>query len=184
MHIPFSDKLNFFKFSLKKNSGPLSIGLIFIIIGVVLMYIGYFIADNNFLIGFGFTFFSFSGSFLLYTMPSSFTHYYEQALTKKYGKYATAKVIKKRIDDYSYTSNTFESGQLKHYEELLYAIEFQFDHDHITYYNECFFEDKTVYDAITIDTPIPIKFLRNNPEKVTVRHRKLSNDLDLSQSSK
>jgi hypothetical protein len=145
----------------------------------VLAYLGYFIAKNNFLITFGLLFFSFSGSFLLYTMPSSFKYYYEQELTKKYGSYTTANVTNKRIDDYSHTSSTIENGQAKEYKEYLYAIEFEFSYNNRSYSNECFFEEQVAYDAITWDTKIPIKFLKTNPEIVTLRRRKLSNELGI-----
>lgn len=181
MNIPFNERFQFFKASVRKNSGPLLIGLLFIVVGIVLMYLGYFVADNNFLTGFGFTFFSFSGSFLLYTMPSSFKHYYEQEVTKTYGSYTTAKVINKRVEDYSHTSNTFEGGQPKHYEEYLYAVEFEFSYNNTTYTNACFIDDKALFDAITLDTELPIQFLRHQPEKVTLRARKLSNTLKSKQ---
>jgi len=78
MKITFSDKLAFFKASLKKNLVPLLIGLTFIILGLIVAYISYFVAENTFLTGFGLTFIAFSGFFLLYTMPSSFLYYYSK----------------------------------------------------------------------------------------------------------
>lgn len=181
MQIPFSEKLRFFKVSLKKNSGPLLIGLTFIVLGLIIAYIGYFVADNTPLTGFGLTFISFSGFFLLYTMPSSITYYYEQELTKKYGSYTTAKVINKRIDDYSHTSSTLEGGKVKHHEEFLYAIEFEFSYNNQSYSSECFFNQKETYEAILLGSELPIKFLRNNPNNVTLRRRKLSNELGISE---
>lgn len=80
--IPFNEKLKFYKASLKKNQGPLLIGLTFIILGLIVAYIGYFEAEVNFLTGFKLFFISFSGFFLIYTMPSSIAHYYDQEVTK------------------------------------------------------------------------------------------------------
>ena len=181
MNISFSDKLSFFKASLKKNAGPLLIGLTFIILGFVVAYIGYFVADNNFLTGFGLTFIAFSVFFLLYTMPSSFMYYYEQEMTKKYGSYTTATVADKRIDDYSHTSSTFENGKAKHHEEFLYVIEFTFNYNDQSYSNECYFNQKATYERILVGDELPIKFLRHDPNIVTLRRRKLSNELGISE---
>ncbi|MCK8479665.1 hypothetical protein [Psychroserpens algicola] len=181
MNIPLRDKIHFTRVSLKKNAGPLLIGLIFIILGLVLAYIGYFIAENNFLTGFGITFISFSGFFLIYTMPSSYMHYYEQELTKKYGSYTTARVVHKRIDDYSHTSSSFEGGKAIQHEEYLYVIEFEFNYKNKSYESECFFEQKKTYEQIPVGYELPVKFLRNNPEKVTLRRRKLANELGISE---
>ena len=87
--IPVSEKLKFYRASLKKNQGPLWIGLTFIILGLIVAYIGYFVAEVGFLTGFGLFFIAFSGFFLMYTMPSSIAHYYDQEVTKKYGSYTT-----------------------------------------------------------------------------------------------
>lgn len=182
MNIPFNERFQFFKASVRKNSGPLLIGLLFVSIGLVLMYFGYVVADNNFLTGFGFTFLSFSGAFLLYTMPSSYLYYYEQEVTKKYGSYTTAKVINKRVEDYSHTSSTFEGGKPKHYEDYLYVVEFEFSYNNKTYTKDYFCDDKSIFDAITLDTKLPIQFLRHNPEKVKLRERKLSNALKSTQA--
>lgn len=179
MNLTYRDKLKFFNASLKKNSGPLLIGLLFILLGAIVAYIGYAVAENNWLTGFGLTFISFSGFFLLYTMPSSFMYYYEQELTKKYGRYTSARVINKRIHDYSHTSMTFENGQAKHFEEYLYVIEFQFSYDNQTYTNECFFEEKSTFEAISINSELPIQYLRHDPSKVKLRRRKLANDIGI-----
>jgi len=181
MDIPFSDKLKFFKAALKNNTGPLLIGLTFIVLGLVVAYIGYFAAENNFLTGFGLTFIAFSGFFLLYTMPSSFMYYYEQEMTKKYGSYTSATVADKRIDDYSHTSSTLENGQAKHYEEFLYVIEFVFNYKDKSYSSECYFNEKETYERILIGDELPIKFLRHDPNIVTLRRRKLSNELGISE---
>ncbi|OUS02109.1 hypothetical protein A9Q86_05510 [Flavobacteriales bacterium 33_180_T64] len=179
MDIPFREKLNFVKKSIRKNIGPFLIGVLFIMIGCVLMYLGYFTENNPFLFKIGFGFISFGGFFLIYFVSSSYKKNYEQELTKKYGNHTTAIVTNKRIEDYSYTSNTFENGKALHHEEFLYAIEFDFTYNNISYSNHCFFEDKSTFEAITLDTKLPIQFLRNNPNKVTLRRQKLSHELGI-----
>lgn len=179
MQIPLNDRLQFLKKVFSKHLGLLVVSSVFIILGFVLITIGYYKAESNFLIGFGITFITVTGSILLYTMPSSFKYYYEQEITKKYGSYAYAIVIDKKTHDYSHTSNSFEGGKLKHYEEYLYAVEFQYTYNNETYSSECFFEEKSTFDLIYVNAKLPIQFLKHNPSKVKVRRRKLSKELGI-----
>lgn len=181
MKISFNEKLRFYKEALKNNAGPLFVGFLFISIGLLLMYIGYFITTNRFVIGLGLTFISFSGSFLIYTMPSSITHDYDQEVIKKYGIHTTAKVTNKYIEDYSHTSNTFEDGKAVHHEEFLYAVGFEFKYNEIIYCSESFFEQKETYETILVGSEIPIQFLRHDPNTMKIRRRKLSNELGISE---
>lgn len=181
MHIPFHKRFEFFKVSVRKNAGPLAIGAVFVCCGFLLMYLGFFVTENSILGGFGLTFISFSGMFLLYTIPSSYRHYYEQEVTKAYGSYTTAKVIHKRVDDYSYTSSTIEDGTVKTHEDYVYAIVFEFHYNHKRYTGEFYFEHKSTFQAIARDSELPIQFLRHNPNQTKLRRRKLSNALGISE---
>ncbi len=116
---------------------------------------------------------------MLYVLPSSILHYYEQALTKKHGSYTTAKVTNKRIDDYSHSTSSLDGGNSEMIAEFLYVIAFEFTYNSKIYASECLWTHKATYEAITLETELPIPFLKTNPNKITVRRRKLANQLGI-----
>ncbi|WP_397363306.1 hypothetical protein [Olleya sp. R77988] len=179
MKATFSDRKNFAIYSIKKHLGLIGIGFAFIVFGSIFMLIGYKTNDGLGFIIFGGAFIVISLCFMLYMLPSSFMHYYEQAEIKKYGSFTTAKIINKRVDDYSHNTSSFDSGGSKHIEEFLYVIEFEFTYNNQSYQSECFFEQKSTFEAITLDTELPIKFLKTKPRHVTLRRRKLSNQIGI-----
>ena len=180
MKLNFSDRKNFILFALKQHFGLIGIWSIFLIFGSFFAYLGRNVEENGFgFVLFGLVFIVFSSAIMLYTLPSSLRYYYNQALTKKYGSYTIAKVTNKRVDDYSHTTSSFNGGKSKKIEEFLYVVEFEFTYNSKTYTSECFFEHKTTFEAITLETELPIQFLKTNPNKITVRRRKLANQLGI-----
>ena len=178
MKVPFSQKTTFVKYAIQKHIGLIGIGLIFILFGSFFAYLGYRTDDGLGFIIFGICFIVCSCLFMAFILPSSIMYYYEQALTKKYGSYTTAKVTNKRIDNYSHTSS-FTNNNSEEIEEYLYVIEFEFTYNNKTYKSESFFGEKSTYDAITAKTELPIQFLKTNPNKITLRRRKLSKELGM-----
>ncbi|MDO6597602.1 hypothetical protein Q4512_11810 [Oceanihabitans sp. 2_MG-2023] len=180
MKTSFSDRKNFTLFALKQHIGLLGIWLVFILFGCFFIFLGNNIEKEGYgFILFGIAFIVLSSTFMLFTLPSSIIYYYEQALTKKYGSYTTATITNKRIDDYSHTTSSFDGGKSKKIAEFLYAIEFQFSYNNQVFEGECFFEHQATFEAITLETQLPIQFLKTNPKKITVRRRKLANQLGI-----
>ena len=172
----FKDKLQFTKISLQKNSGPLGIMLLFVVLGILLIYIG-IKTNTTFLWVFGAIFGGLPLLGIIFTMPSSFLYYYEQAETKKFGAYTTAKITKKEAKDVSYF--TKKSNAKIKTEEYQYFLTYTFNHNSTTYENTFLVAGKNCFDALAEGTSIPIQFLRSNPKKSTVRRRKLANELGL-----
>lgn len=178
--LTFNDRKQFIVFAIKKHLGLLGIWLVFIIFGAFFAYLGSkFKTDGTLFMAFGFGFILLSSAFILFTLPSSLQYYYEQALTKKYGSYTLAKITNKRIDDYSHNLKNLDSSTNKRVKTFLYVIEFQFTYNNTTYSNECYFEHEATFNAITTTTVLPIKFLKTNPNKITVRRQKLSKQLGI-----
>ena len=180
MKTTFSDRKNFIKQAIKPHFGILGIGFAIILFGVLFAFIGLKVENGLGFIIFGGLFIALSLAFMLYTLPSSFMYYYEQAEIKKYGSYTTAKVINKRVDDYSHSNSTFNGGSKKTIETYLYVVVFEFTYNNTIYNSECFFEHKSTYDAIAMHSTLPIKFLKTKPQKVTLRRKKLANQLGVS----
>lgn len=176
MNSSFKDKLNFTKISLRKNAGPLLIVLVFMLIGAVLICIS-LKTNTTFLWIFGGVFVLVALFMMLCTMPSSFLHYYEQAQTKKYGAYTTAKIVEKVENDVSYI-DTVSNREIR-IEEFQYVLTYHFEHNSIAYENTFLVAGKNCFNALTEGASIPIQFLRTDPNKATVRRRKLANELGL-----
>ncbi|MBQ0786203.1 MAG: hypothetical protein KBT69_01790 [Oceanihabitans sp.] len=180
MKLPFSDRKKFILFALKQHVGLFGIWLVFVLFGSTFAYLGSNVEENGFgFMLFGFAFIILSTGFLLYVLPSSILHYYEQALTKKHGSYTTAKVTNKRVEDYSHTTSAFHGGNSKKVAEFLYVIAFEFTYNNKTYASECFLEHQTTFDAIPLGTELPIQFLKTNPNTITLRRRKLAKQLGI-----
>jgi len=175
-----SDQIRFIKQAFKPHFGILGIGFAIILFGVLFAFIGFKVENGLGFILFGGLFIVLSLAFMLYTLPSSFMYYYEQAEIKKYGSYTTAKVINKRVDDYSHSNSTFNGASKKTIETYLYVIAFEFSYNNTIYNSECFFEHKSTFDAITIHSTLPIKFLKTNPQNVTLRRKKLADQLGIT----
>mgnify|MGYP001803329234 CR=1 FL=1 len=103
MKSTLGDKLQFSKIALQKNGGPLLIALVFMVLGAVVVYLG-IRYEVTFMVVFGSVFAGIPALGMLFTMPSSFLYYYEQAQTKKYGTYTTANIIAKEAKDVSYVT--------------------------------------------------------------------------------
>ncbi|AXO81561.1 hypothetical protein DZC78_14590 [Olleya aquimaris] len=181
MKVTFNDQKHFITEAIKPHLGLLGIWLIFIVFGSFFIYLGNHIEQNGIgFVIFGYAFIVLASTFILFTLPSSIMYYYEKAKVKKYGSYTFARITNKRIDDYSHTnSSTFDSSKSKVIKEFLYVVEFEFNYNNTTFTNECFFEHKTTFETITLTTKLPIQFLKTNPKKVTLRRRKLSNQLNI-----
>ncbi|WGD34002.1 hypothetical protein [Olleya sp. YS] len=177
-----SDNKQFIIQAFKPHLGLLGIWFIFLIVGGFFTYLGTKIDDNGIaFIIFGCVFMILASAFMLFTLPSSFMYYYEQAKIKKYGSYTSARIINKRIDNYTHKTSSFNSRQPKHINEFLYVIEFEFIYNNQVYKNECFFEHQSTFETISLDTELPIKFLKTNPKNTTLRRRKLSNQLGITE---
>ena len=113
MKTTFSDRKNFIKQAIKPHFGILGIGFAIILFGVLFAFIGLKVENGLGFILIGGLFTVLSLAFMIYTLPSSFIYYYEQAEIKKYGSYTTAKVINKRVEDYSHSNSTFNGGSKK-----------------------------------------------------------------------
>ncbi|WP_452228197.1 hypothetical protein [Lacinutrix sp. MEBiC02404] len=176
----FTDRKNCIQFALKQHLGLFGIWLVFVLFGSAFAYLGSNVEEYKFgFMLFGFAFIILSTGFMLYVLPSSILHYYEQALTKKHGSYTTAKVTNKRIDDYSHSTSSLDGGNSEMIAEFLYVIAFEFTYNSKTYASECLWTHKATYEAITLETELPIPFLKTNPNKITVRKRKLANQLGI-----
>ncbi|WP_394973539.1 hypothetical protein [uncultured Croceitalea sp.] len=176
MKLSLKDKLHFTKVSLRKNSGPLLIMLLFIVIGAFLIYLG-LRTNTTFLWIFGIVFGGIPLLILIFTMPSSFLYYYEQAQTKKYGAYGTAKIIEKEEKDVSYFTRKNKIEQKT--EEFQYFLTYTFEYNNTNYHNTFLVVGKNCFGTLTEGASIPIRFLRSNPKKSTVRRRKLAKELGL-----
>ena len=180
MKLSFTDRKNCIQFALKQHLGLFGIWLVFLFVGDFFAFLGSKVTEEGYgFMIFGFAFIILSTGFMLYVLPSSILHYYEQALTKKHGSYTIAKVTNKRIDDYSHSTSSLDGGNSKKVAEFLYVIEFEFVHNSKTYASECLLTHKATYEAITLETELPIQFLKTNPNKITVRRRKLANQLGI-----
>jgi hypothetical protein len=176
MNTSFKDKLQFTKYSLQKNGGPLGIMLLFVVLGIFLIYLG-LRTNTTFLWIFGVVFGGAPLLLLIFTMPSSFLYYNEQAETKKFGAYTTVKITEKEAKDVSYY--TKKSKGRRKIEEFQYFLTYVFEHHSTSYENTFLVAGKNCFDALAEGTSIPIQFLRSNPKKSTVRRRKLANELGL-----
>ncbi len=181
MKTTFSDRKQFTIQSIKPHLGLLGIWFAFIVFGGFFVFLGSKIEEGTAFIVIGFIFIILATAFMLFILPSSFRHYYEQAKIKKHGSYTFAQITNKRIDDYSHNMSSLNEGQSKRIKEHLYVIEFEFVYSNQTYKSECYFEHQSTFDAMTLDTELPIKFLKTNPKNVTLRRRKLSNQLAVSE---
>ncbi|MBQ0734188.1 hypothetical protein [Aquimarina celericrescens] len=177
MKVTLKDRIDFSIRSIKKHSGILAILLLFISIGSFLIYIGTRTEDYIFFYAFGGLMAGMSLFAFWYTMPSSFLYYYEQEMTKKYGSYAIAKITHKEIEDRSYQEKV--GNRIDHIEELHYIISYTFEYRNIMYNNSFYVAGEACFNGLTIGSTIPIKFLRTNPKKSSVRRLKLSKELGL-----
>lgn len=176
MKSTLSDKLQFTKTSLQKNSGPLLIMLLFVVLGIFLVYLG-LRTETTFLWIFGAVFGGLPLLGILFTIPSSFLYYYEQAQTKKYGTYGTANIIEKEEKDVSYIDKV--GNRRVNVKAFQYFLTYAFEHNGQSYQNTFLVAGKNCFDALEISEEIPIRFLRTNPKKSTIRRRKLANELGL-----
>ncbi len=167
--------------AIKKHSGILAILLIFIAIGILLIYIATKIEKPIALYGFGGFVMVFSLFVFFYTIPSSFLYYYEQEITKKYGSYTIAKITNKEIEDHSYQEKA--DGHIDYIEEFHYLLSYVFEYNETTYENSFYVNSLACYEKLTIGAKIPIKFLRTNPKKSSVRRVKLSKELGIKSVS-
>ncbi|WP_298502719.1 hypothetical protein [uncultured Maribacter sp.] len=165
------DKLNFIFESFKKNAAIFLFTIPFILVGSIVFYFATQ-ADESFgMYVFAITFIVVPVLIILYIFPSSFMHYYEQALSKKYGCYTKATIVNKEIEDVSYTRR--DGRSVVTIENYNYIITYAFDYKSVTYSNSFSVEDKAVYDDLKLQSSIPIKFLRQAPENATVLMRNL-----------
>ncbi|WP_291870413.1 hypothetical protein [Maribacter sp.] len=170
--ISIADKLNFIFESFKKNAAIFLFTIPFILAGSIVVYFATQ-ADEPFgMYVFGITFIAVPLLIILYTFPSSFMYYYEQAIAKKYGYYTKATIIDKEIEDVSYTRT--DGGSVITIKNYNYIITYVFDYKSVTYSNSFSVEDKTVFDDLKLKSLIPIKFLRTAPGKATVLIRNLT----------
>lgn len=177
MKTSFNDKLRFTKAALNKNSGPLLICLLFILLGTILIFIG-IKYSVTFLYVFGGIFVGIPLSIIIYTIPSSFLYYYEQEATRKYGTYGTATIIESEIINAPDYKN-FDTKKIE-VDEQQYLLTYSFVHNGIANKNSFMVATKACFDALQIGTEIPIQFLITNPSKSRVRRRKLANELGTS----
>nr|WP_297913831.1 hypothetical protein [uncultured Allomuricauda sp.] len=176
MKSTFSDKVNFSLFSLRQNSGPLFGIALFLLIGIIALLFG-ITKDIVFLYFFGGIFILVPTCIFVYTMPSSFLYYFEQAETKKFGTFGYAKIIDKITKDTSY--QLYKHGKKITVEEFQFFITYNFEYHGKLFSNTFLVADMACYQALGLGKEIPIQFLRNNPEKSSVRRRKLAKELGL-----
>lgn len=177
MKVAISDTLNFTIESIKKHLGILLIGLLFIFVGCILIYIASLTENPIPLYIFGGVFISFSLFFILYTIPSSLKYYYNQEVIKKHGSFTTAVIINKEIEENSYSEKTHNHA--KTIEELNYLLSFSFNYNNNKFENSFYVHTKECFDKLEIGHVIPIKFLKTNPMKASVRFKKLYKELGL-----
>ncbi len=163
--------------AIKKHSGILAILLVFIAMGILLIYIATKIEEPIALYGFGGFVLVFSLFAFFYTIPSSFLYYYKQEVTKKYGSYALANIIHKEIEDHSYQETI--DNRVDYIEEFHYILTYSFEYNGMRYENSFHVASKICFQALSVGAAIPIKFLRTNPKKSSVRRVKLSKELGL-----
>jgi hypothetical protein len=172
--LTFSDKLFFAKKAVSEHAMIIGIGLTFILIGSICLFIGIKNDTQIGLIIFGAFFILFSSFFMLYTLPSSISHYYTREVIKKHGAHTNATIIDKRTEDNSFTEET--NGKTKVIKIIDYLVTFEFTYNE-TYVNEGFIDKKEIYSKLNIGDEIPIKYLKHNPKEVFIRQRKLANEL-------
>lgn len=169
--ISINNRLKFILESLKKNAAIFLFTLPFILVGSIVVY---FATKSNEPFGlyvFGITFITVPLLIILYTFPSSFMHYYEQAIAQKYGYYTKATIVNKEIEDVSYKRTA--GRKIKTINNYNYIVSYIFKYKSITYNNSFTVEDKIVFDELELQSLIPIKFLRTAPKKATVLMRNL-----------
>ncbi len=172
--ILFKEKLSFFIESLRKNLNPLLIMLLFLFLGIGLFAIGYY-GDTVVVLIMGIFFIGFSLFAISYTMPSSISYYYEKAIVKKYGVYSVANIINKEIE---IGGEVIKHGKrIKHND--IYIISYVFEYKGKAYKGIFLVDYKEDYDNFEIKEEVPIRFLRINPEKSTIRMRKLIKEKEL-----
>lgn len=147
------------------------------LLGVFVIYLG-FRFSVTFLWIFGIVFSGIPFLMFIFTMPSSFLYYYEQAQTKKYGAYTTASIIEREAKDVSYFTRK-SNKQLKT-EEFQYFLTYTFEYKSSSYKNTFLVAGKNCFDVLLKRKEVPIQFLRTNPKKSSVRRRKLANELGLA----
>ena len=181
MKVTFSDKKSFLKFALKKHYGLIAMMVLFLIVGVTVMYIGAFVVNDsisrNFLVIFG-GIFVLASLWLGYTIIESCKHYYEQALTKKYGKYTLARVVEKKSEEHNFDDSSIlenDAQQIK--KEVHRFVTYAFGYQEKTYTNTFVIDNEEAYNALALNTEIPIQFLSTNPKKSSVREQKLFKEL-------
>ena len=164
--LTINDRLNFTLASLKKNGFIFLISIPFLVVGLIVAYFAKRVDDSFGLYVFGITFIIVPLLIIIYTFPSSFMYYYEQAMTKKYGYYTKATVTNKEIEDVSSRRSIAEGvGVIKEYN---YLISYTFNYKSITYSNSFYVDSETVFNEIKLQSLVPIKFLRIEPKKTTV----------------
>ncbi|SHH34273.1 hypothetical protein [Winogradskyella jejuensis] len=181
MKLTLKDRINFSIEAIKKHLFLILGGLLFISIGLVLIYIGTIVnKDQLFFYIFGGVFIAFILFVWIYTLPSSLLFYYEKALIKKYGSYTTAIITNKEVEDHSHTEGM---GRNRRFVELfMYLIEYKFEYNSKTYTGAFYLNEKAVFDAIELNQSIPIQFLKTNPKTSKIRRQKLCLDLGLNRN--
>lgn len=167
-----TDKFNFFKIALLKNSAILLIASFFILIGVAIIYFNFRYKNSIILYFVGAFVIALPLFGVLFTFPSSFMYYYEQAMTKKYGYYTKATITNKEIEDTSHYTTIGRAGHAGYrkdwIEELNYLVTYSYKYKNATYNNSFYVDDKTVFSELELQSLIPIKFLKTDPKKATV----------------
>lgn len=157
----------------------LFIGLLFVLLGSSLIYIG-FLYSELFLIIFGGVFISFSLFFMMYTIPSSVSYYYNKALVSKYGKTTDAVLKSKEIIDNSYFDSNKHAVELNDKETLIsqlnYLLVFSYNYQNKVFENKEFVE-KEIFKNLNPGDLIPIKFLSIKPNQSTIRKVKFKKTL-------
>lgn len=173
--LTINQKINILIKSSKEYRGVLLMGLLFIFIGGILVFIGLHF-DITFLIIFGGIFISFSLFFIIYTIPSSILYYYEKALAAKYGRIVNAYLKDKKVIDNSYYESTafFDSPRKKSkfINELNYLLIYSFEYKNKIFENSDFVE-KNLFEKIVVGDIIPVKFMLFNPNKSSISKTKL-----------
>lgn len=177
-NIRLTDKFNFFRIALLKNSGILLIASLFILIGVAIIYFNFVHEKSIILYVVGAFVVALPLFGVLFTVPSSFMHYYEQAMTKKYGHYTKATITNKEIEDASYyetVGTVGNAGYRKDWiEQYNHLVTYTYKYKNNTYNNSFYANDNTIFEALKLQSLIPIKFLKTDPKKATVLVKNLT----------
>ncbi|PNW29096.1 hypothetical protein [Formosa algae] len=172
LKISFSRKIKFIQIAIKKNGGILILLSFFLFLGIAMIWFSYR-AGVLLMVAFGIFVTGMALFTIVYTIPSSIMYYYEKEVIKKYGAFTTAVITKKEIEDHSYIDDETK----KKVEEVTYLIEYTFEYNYKHFSTFSIVENKEFYDQLTIGLDIPIKYLKTNPNKSSVRMRKLKNSL-------